>query len=576
MQRSLQTLTKKRLFSYLRISDVRQASGTGIARQIEGARKWALEHGFVFDESLTMRDLGKSAFRGKNTEMGSALGAFIEQIKSGRIEQGCVLYVEALDRLSRDKVVKAMNLLTTIIGHGITVVTGTDGNVYNQQTIEENPGLLFVSVGMMVRNNDESRMKRDRVRDAMRIKCERWQKGERGIHLAVGADPSWVQYSKDEKRFEIIEKHAEPVRAMIRYFREGHGGTAILERLRTDGYTAPKGISNTSRVYQIMRCRNLVGERLVTIMDKETQKVEYSATLKDYYPSLMTEAEFQSLQHLLDQRGRRHGKGTLVNLFTGAGLMRCGHCSRPVVAQNILSRNKQDDGRPQDGHRRLRCSGVTTMENRCAHGSCSAVPVERGVMAFCANQFNLSALVEGNDPSKGIAGRLAIARGEQKKLERKMNNLTLSIADCEDDDDVQREFFQTEARSIGKTLKTTREEVAHLEQELAHAQSLSVPAAAGEWAKLVHGVEALDHDARTTARRLVLDTFERITIFINGFRSVADGETPPIGLVLVSKAGISRRLELDRVSGSLISGVDADLSAVKAARRKLDRARRAA
>jgi DNA invertase Pin-like site-specific DNA recombinase len=542
----------RRLYSYLRFSDPRQASGTSIERQTEAARTWALANGYVFDDSLTMRDLGKSAFKGKHIEEGGALGLFLAAVREGRVEPGAILFVESLDRLSRATAMVAMSQMTLIIESGVSIITGSDNVLYSKETIAGNPGLLFMSLGVMIRAHDESNMKSNRVRNAVRIKCENWEKGERDIFVAAGKDPAWVRFDKEAKRFTLIEENAEPVRAMIRYFREGHGATAILARLRADGYTNPASISNTTRVYQIMRNRILTGEKSVTQDD-------HTFVLKGYYPALLDEAEFQSLQYLLDQRGRRPGRGaTLPNLFTGMRLAFCGYCEHAMAAQNILDRSRQENGLPQDGHRRLLCLGRQNV-NKCKHGSCSAVPVEKALMTFCSSQLRLSALLEGNDdPTRGIAGRLAIAQGEQKKLERKLKNITASIAECEDEDDTQRRFYQDEGRAIGKTLKTKREEVAHLEQELANARSQSVPAAADVWANLAHGVERLDHDSRTKARKLFADTFSRIDIYVRGFQP-HDGEGQTIGIELFSKRGTSRVLEIDRVTGELLrEGIELD------------------
>ena len=60
---------------------------------------------------------------------------------------------------------------------------------------------------------------------------------------------------------------------------------------------------------------------------------------------------------------------------TGLGLLHCGYCGAAVVGQTLLSRRRKADGTPQDGHRRLLCSGTSTGIGCEVSGSVSVVPV---------------------------------------------------------------------------------------------------------------------------------------------------------------------------------------------------------
>ena len=51
-----------KVYSYLRFSDAKQATGGSIDRQKQYAKKWADDHGYTLDESLSMRDEGLSAY----------------------------------------------------------------------------------------------------------------------------------------------------------------------------------------------------------------------------------------------------------------------------------------------------------------------------------------------------------------------------------------------------------------------------------------------------------------------------------------------------------------------------------
>src|SRR5262249_11876435 len=149
-----------------------QAKGDSLRRQIELSERYAREHGLTLDDKLTFRDLGKSAFRGKNVREGD-LGAFIEAAKTGLVKPGSFLLVEALDRVSRGEPLEAFDLLRTIIKHGITVVTlYPDVRVYSQETMRDLPTLM-IALSTMHRGYDESATKSRRVQEAWATKRKR-------------------------------------------------------------------------------------------------------------------------------------------------------------------------------------------------------------------------------------------------------------------------------------------------------------------------------------------------------------------------------------------------------------------
>src|SRR5262245_14486129 len=111
-----------RAYSYIRFSTAQQAEGDSVRRQTKLSERYAHKHGLELDKKLTFRDLGTSAFRGKNLRQGE-LGDFIKLVRSGRIKAGSFLLVENLDRVSRGEPLEAFDLLRQLIQLGITVVT---------------------------------------------------------------------------------------------------------------------------------------------------------------------------------------------------------------------------------------------------------------------------------------------------------------------------------------------------------------------------------------------------------------------------------------------------------------------
>jgi DNA invertase Pin-like site-specific DNA recombinase len=142
-------------YSYVRFSRPEQLKGDSLRRQMQASEDYATEHGLRIDSSLSMQDQGISAFRGINAAKG-ALAGFLLAVQSGRVAPGATLLVESLDRLSRDQITEALTQFLGIINSGITVVTLMDKMVYSQATIDDNPGSLLMSIGVMMRAHDES------------------------------------------------------------------------------------------------------------------------------------------------------------------------------------------------------------------------------------------------------------------------------------------------------------------------------------------------------------------------------------------------------------------------------------
>jgi DNA invertase Pin-like site-specific DNA recombinase len=78
-------MTMVMAFSYLRFSRSGQKWGDSLRRQLEASRAYAERHDLQLDDSL--RDLGVSAFRGKNSATGALL-RFLRLIEDGRVPRG--------------------------------------------------------------------------------------------------------------------------------------------------------------------------------------------------------------------------------------------------------------------------------------------------------------------------------------------------------------------------------------------------------------------------------------------------------------------------------------------------------
>ena len=499
------------------------------------------------DSTLSLRDEGLSAYHQRHVKQG-ALSVFLAAADEGRIMPGSVLVVEGLDRLSRAEPIRSQAQLAQIINAGITVVTASNGREYNREGLKAQPMDLVYSLLVMIRAHEESDTKSKRVKAAIRRQCQGWIAGTwRGV-IRNGKDPHWTRVG-DGRQSELVPERILAVRTMINMFKQGHGAVRTVRALSAQGLAITNGGNPAQQIYRIIRNRALIGEKTLEVDGEEYR-------LEGYYPPLLSPEEFTELQYLAEQRGRRKGKGEIPGIVTGLGLTYCGYCGTAVVGQNLKGRKRKANGHPHDGNRRLICVGYSQNQGCDVGGSCSVVPLERAIMNFCADQMNLTRLLEGDDGSTALAGRLALAHQRASDLEIQIARVTDAM--LADSDGAPLAFIR-KARELEAQLEGERTTIETLEYELTTTAKNTTPAAAEAWEVLVKGVEDLDYDARTQARQLVADTFSRIVVYRKGFE-LTDHEDSSIGLLLIAKHGNTRLLRIDRKTGAWKAAEDLDAS----------------
>ncbi len=492
----------------------------------------------MLDAALSMRDEGLSAYHQKHITQG-ALGVFLRAVDAGLIAPGSVLVVEGLDRLSRAEPVLAQAQLAQIINAGISVVTASDGREYNRASLKAQPMDLVYSLLVMIRAHEESDTKSKRVKAAIRRQCVSWQGGTyRGV-IRNGKDPKWLRWTG--AAFEMVPDRAEAMRAAIGMFLAGHGGYRVMRALVAMGYTADQLPTASGTLYKALKRPDLIGTKTLSI-DGE----EYALT--GYYPALISQDDYQRLQAANLGRVKRKGKGEYPGLITGLGILQCGYCGAAVVGQTLLGRHRKDDGTPQDGHRRLICSGNSLGIGCDVGGSVSVVPVERALLAFCSDQLNLSSLQGGGDHMAAIRTALAVARGRLATLGVQLDKVTAALVA---DDGPTPIAFVRKAREIEASIAKEKEEEKMAEAELARVSRRDLPALADQWRHLEAGALALDYDARMKVRQLVGETFERIVIYHRGVTPAEDGAY--IDIVILARGGAPRLLRIDRKTGAWVA-----------------------
>ncbi|MFO1072182.1 MAG: recombinase family protein [Geminicoccaceae bacterium] len=324
-----------RAYSYLRFSTPEQAAGDSFRRQTDLAERYAAQHGLELDRELTFHDLGVSAFRGANSETGQ-LGMFLQAVEDGMVPQGSYLLVESLDRISRQKPRKAVRVLERICEAGVAVVTLTDGKVYTEASLDDDPMSLMWALMVAIRANEESETKSRRLRAAWVGKLARAAEVRKPVTAIA---PAWLQLR--DGKWSVLEDRAEVVRRVFQLFAEGQGQMRIARQLNeagvpTWGHLGSRIGQHWHRSYinRLLNNPAVIGTYVPYRAASEEKRAARPAALPvpGYFPAVVPEELYQSVQAMLagkapqDRAAPDRTKGSSPPSHLLAGLARCPIC----------------------------------------------------------------------------------------------------------------------------------------------------------------------------------------------------------------------------------------------------------
>lgn len=432
---------RAKAYSYLRFSTPDQLKGDSFRRQTEAANRYAERNGLDIDTELTFRDLGVSAFRGKNAVEG-ALGAFIAAVDSGTVKPGSYLLIESLDRLSRDRIMPALNRFSDLLGKGINVVTLSDGQVYTADSLNNLTGLL-VPLVTMARANEESEIKSKRLRAAWKNKKA---EAASGHHVVTSKVPAWLRVT--DKRFEIIPERATIVRRIFAMALRGYGKASIARSLNDDGVPT-FGSSDgwhASYIQKILRNPAVIGtyQPMRNVYeDGKKQRVPDGEPIEGYFPAIVMESDFYRVKH---SKPGPSGKGTAPPRNVLSGLAVCGKCGGAMHYVN--------KGQPPKGASYLACDNARrkkTCEAKSVRYDTVLTQVLDIIKNFRDIEPDASAVAERNIEIDALGGKIqeienvietavdALLRVPSETLERRLNILESQLTELKAKRDELRE-----------------------------------------------------------------------------------------------------------------------------------------
>ncbi|WP_224067466.1 recombinase family protein [Vibrio penaeicida] len=452
------TGVKPVVITYTRFSSSMQKDGLSEYRQDELTQRHVIdfceEHDVDLDEVISLRDRGVSAYRGKNMTQGS-LSEIISKFKSGELpkvynEKGEIntfLFIESLDRLTRAKLFKANKLFLDLVEYcNIVVVAESEQKIYSMNQLSSDTGMLdlFSALLTMSRSHNESRMKelrtkanwnkkRQSVIDYFDLPEEERKKAEYPLN-ATKTCPWWLKPKSDNRGFEFIEENRKAMMFFLNLMLEGYGLTSAIRRLNEEieaktfkvVFSAKqkniKGFA-THTFYQLLTNdsnETLIGNLIFhqDFYPEESDVAQETFEAKDlgkrvrvpiynakgYYPALLSEIEYETLQYKISQRKQSQSKPTKKVANIAQGILKCPKCGYSYV-HNVDNR--------QGRHPHLVCR--SSRSKLCRAFTYRYEFLEHNFLTFCRN-LNIAKVLGKDMPDDSVERMILETESKIEKL----------------------------------------------------------------------------------------------------------------------------------------------------------------
>ena len=368
-------------YIYARFSTAEQSKGTSLERQLTQGRKWVEENSWLYSADREIRDEGRSAFHGANRDEGAALFDFEMKARHGHFQNGTVLVVENIDRLSRQGAKAAAQLIWMLNDCGVTVSVWSTKTTFEPGSASELMD-LFKLVLEADRSYQESKHKSDRVKAAWDLKIQAAIKGDRKAMTKIL--PAWLEREDKTHAMKIIPHRAKVVNEIYDWYSEGRGLPWIVQQLNSRGEPSwaygkkDRGQGwNTAYLHKLLTNRALLGE-FEPMRRSHSAVHEFSKgiIIPDFYPPIISPDKFNRIQALRQQRQRWGGPATkqMANLFSGmVNCVKCGsvmyHQSQQKAGRKTNHKSKLD-GRTLEYLSKTNRSYLRCNSNRRGH-ACS-------------------------------------------------------------------------------------------------------------------------------------------------------------------------------------------------------------
>lgn len=217
-----------------------------------------------------------------------------------------------------------------VINAGIVIVTLANGEELSAERVDKEPMAIFGALMVMVRANEESQTKSDRLKQS-------WGAKRASGAVITSRVPGWLKVEVVDGKRKIVEipERVEIVRRIFIETNAGYGRRQIALRLNLAGKPAfvSKAGWHPSYIQKLLEGRAVLGEYQAFKRGDDGVRRPVGMPVADYYPAIISEKDFVSAN--LAKEGRTTLKGLpgkgVTNLLRG--LARCG-CGANMSREN--------------------------------------------------------------------------------------------------------------------------------------------------------------------------------------------------------------------------------------------------
>ncbi|HAV9602739.1 TPA: recombinase family protein [Escherichia coli] len=404
--------------SYTRFSSEIQKKGVSLQRQNSLVNDW-LDRNPTFNLVAEYSDESKSAYKGEHNEAGGDLHRLLNDIQRGMFQKGAVLLVEAVDRLSRQGIVKTNKIIYSILEAGVNIVLLSDSDtVYTEEGLNTNPLLSMVITMKAETAREESEKKSRRGLTNWKKKREAAKDGK----IITRACPAWLKVNDDKTAFEMVPQHWQTVQRIFKMRNvDFMSMSKIAKSLNEDGIENFKGGFgkwNQSTIQQLLINPAVYG--LKVISKQATDDVKASAEDIDGYYTVngltpVSLVDFQLAQKHVTEwaKGRTPNNETpnTINIFKG--VLVCAHCGSTIIQSSVTPLKM--------GY--FVCS--MRRQGRCDN----AKPIRRDIVEQAIVQgllYNVETLLKGSDIEKEELRQLEAERESVAAKREKLSDFWLA------------------------------------------------------------------------------------------------------------------------------------------------------
>lgn len=316
-------------YAYIRYSTRRQGADDkdSVTRQKASIRAIAARHGVEVPEENFFYENGVSAYTGENSKTGK-LKDLIDQIENLSIAPGDFVFVESIDRLSRQRLLQAKDLVYGILKKNVILVTTMDGYVYKLH--EDQADIMKQDIMLTVissRAHEESLTKSNRRKSAW--KKAKTEAEETGIVFNKNRLPYGVIFDGKTNTLVIDKKAQEEIEF-------------ILENLKREGVTSTIKKANAfaainwtqARVKDIFDTKYVLGYFMS--QTKIDGKMVLDKHIENYYPKIVSASLFLEAKEAMTNRKVKKHQGRVTqnnaNIFRHSCF--CERCGKSLVFMN--------------------------------------------------------------------------------------------------------------------------------------------------------------------------------------------------------------------------------------------------